>query len=169
MIKLPLIFFLIVLPFISNAQNNVSEKFEKIIFNTTTCYGKCPVYHLQIDNKKNVKLLASIVYKNPRVFGTNRSNLDTSKMGYFIGHIDDTLYNNLIKTLSNTNTDSLCWEDNGADAPIKTIIIYHNGQREFLRSMFPPKDSYDLIILLCTVCEKNNFQKTIEKFEIENP
>lgn len=133
-----------------------------IIYHTSGCYGYCPVYHLQVNNDKTARLYAEVVYKN----GT--SELDSSKMGYFTGTLQDTLFNNLKDKLNRLDLDNLTFDGaDCCDAPIVTIIIYYDGKRKFLRSMFPPAISGPLLSALDEICISNNFTRTSEPFRIE--
>ena len=151
----------------SNAQKNASGQFKKIIFETTGCMGKCPAYYLQIDNKKQAKLFAMAVYKDPDdVWGTR--SLDSSKMGYFCGGINNTTYDKLIKILQTSTGDSICCGQQGYDGSITTIIIYHNRKRKYLRAMFLSSTANNLFNLLFDICKRNDFLRSRKKFSIEN-
>lgn len=77
-------------------------RFEKIIFHTTECFGTCPVYHLQVDKSKQVKLNAQVVYKPRNGFQT-----DTASQGYFIGQLSDTTFEKLITAIQTCNLRTL--------------------------------------------------------------
>ena len=159
------IFLVSLLPHFSIAQIGKDINFEKIIFHTTGCYGFCPVYHLEIDNKKNAKLFSEMVYK-PSSKHSYRE--DTSKTGYFKGLIADTTFKHLLNEIQKIGIDSLTFDGaNCCDAPIRTIIIYYNNKRKYLRSMFPPDKARNLISLLYRICDINDFIKINGKFEIE--
>lgn len=152
---------------IPEQSNNSSGKkvfsFEKIIFHTTACYGFCPVYHLQLTQDKHIQLFTETAYT------TGEWKKDTSKTGYFIGYISDSVYTNLVNELSSIDLDNL--EFNNAqccDGSVKTIIVYYNGKRKVLRSMFPPDKARKLISMLYTICSESSLPKTTRGFYIEN-
>jgi hypothetical protein len=153
--------------FFGCAQSDKKVNLEKIIFHTSMCFGTCPTYHLQVDNNKNVKLYAEQVYKNPRDISSYEN--DTEKMGYFVGKISDTTFNKLTNELSEIGLDTLKFDDvNCCDGSLITIIVYYNGKRKFLKSMFPPEKSNTLISTLYDICKPSNLTKTTGKFIIEN-
>jgi hypothetical protein len=140
-----------------------SIKLEKIIFHTSSCFGTCPTYHLQIDSIKQAMLYAEEVFPDNYEF-----KRDSSKMGYFTGTIADTTYNKLISLLETCNLSTL--EFDGAqccDGSVITIIVYYNGQRKYLQSMFPPAIADSLISYLYAICARTALQKTKDKFIIE--
>ena len=138
-------------------------KLEKIIFHTSFCFGTCPTYHLQIDSNKQVKLFAEEVYQGKSLFLR-----DSTKMGYFIGEIPDTTFIKLAEELQSIGIDTLKFDGvNCCDGSVKTIIVYYNGKRKYLKSMFPPKIAENLIDRLNNICRNYNFKRTTEKFKIE--
>jgi len=153
------------LTFWSCNQNDRTINLEKIIFHTSVCYGSCPTYHLQVDSNKRIKLFAEQVFKNdPHI----TFELDSSKMGYFIGIVSDTTYNKLTNNLQNVGLKTLEFDGaNCCDASIKTIIIYYDKRRKYLQSMFPPEKANKLISTLYEICETSKLERTNEKFEIE--
>lgn len=148
-------------------QSDKNVKLDKIIFHTSMCFGTCPTYHLQVDNNREIKLYAEQVYKNPQDFGSFET--DTTKTGYFVGIVADTTFRKLTNELSNIGLDTL--EFDGAsccDGSLITIIIYYNGKRKFLKSMFPPDKANKLIGTLYDICETSKLTRTTEKFKIED-
>ena len=58
------IFYLIIsFILISCASKKNDNEFEKIIFHTSECFGTCPEYHLEINQKKEVKLYVEKAYE----------------------------------------------------------------------------------------------------------
>jgi len=160
---------LILLFLTSEAQKDKSFKFEKLIFHTTGCFGTCPTYNLEINKNKKVKLFTSQFYaelKKPLYIPT----IDSSKMGYFRGSINATTYKNLIKILHASDIDSLSFDSSAmcCDGSVKTIIVYYNGKRKYLTSMFPPDKADNLINALYAICRDSNLKKTTKKFKIED-
>lgn len=139
-----------------------SIKFEKIIYHTTSCFGSCPTINLEIANDRTIYLDGKF-YKGNSMYET-----DTIKSGEFIGKLNDTLYNELLNILQTCNLRTLAFpEIHGADAPVTTLIIYYNGQRKYLKSMFPPTIADRLIEFLYLVNERTNLTRTNEKRTIE--
>ncbi len=148
-------------------QSDKNVKLDKIIFHTSMCFGTCPTFHLQVDNNREVKLYAEEVYKNPNEFSS--FEIDTTKTGYFIGIVADTIFRKLTNELNDLGLDTL--EFDGAsccDGSLITIIVYYNGKRKFLKSMFPPYKAHKLIGTLYDICETSKLTRTTEKFNIED-
>lgn len=136
--------------------------FEKIIDHTTSCFGSCPIIDLEIRNDKSVYLEAQF-YNEDSVF-----EKDSIKSGLFKGKLNDTIYAELIDILQTCNLRAMSFpERHGADAPVTTLIIYYNGQRKFLKSMFPPTIAEKLIEFLYLTSERANLIRTNEKRTIE--
>jgi hypothetical protein len=142
---------------------DTSIKFDKIIFHTTECFGTCPVYHLEVDKSKNVKLNSQIVYNPITGFQS-----DTASQGYFMGRLSDTTFEKLIKALGTCNLRTLKMKNAlCCDGSIKTIIVYFNGQRKYFKTMFPPMIANEVVKTLFDICEKGGLKKTADKFKIE--
>lgn len=142
---------------------DTSINFDKIIFHTTECFGTCPVYHLQVDKSKQVKLNAQVVYKPRSGFRS-----DTASQGYFIGQLSDTTFEKLVKAIQTCNLRTL--KMNNAlccDGSVNTIIVYFNGQRKYFKTMFPPTIANELIRTLYDICDEGGLTKTVDKFKIE--
>jgi len=139
-----------------------SIHFEKIIYHTTSCFGSCPTIDLEIDNKRNIYIDGQF-YKDDSMFEN-----DTIKSGQFIGKLNDALYNELVTIIQTSNIKTLTFpERDGADAPVTTLIIYYNGKRKYLKSMFPPTIASKLIQYLYQINEKANLIRTTEKRILE--
>jgi hypothetical protein len=94
---------------------------------------------------------------------------DSSKMGYFTGRVADTTFNKLKLAITTLGIDTVKFRPiTCCDGALKTIIVYYDGKRKFLRSMFPPKTANNLIGLLQGICEQDNLQRTSSKFNIES-
>ena len=127
---------------------------------TTTCYGTCPKIDLEIDSNRNIYLSGEF-YK---AYGL----IDTAMSGKFVGKLTDTLYNELINILKTSNLRSLYFpEAEGMDGSTKTLIIYYNGQRKYLKSMFPPTIAERLILFLYRIRKIAVMTRTNEKRTIE--
>ena len=102
--------------------------FEKIIFHTTGCYGSCPTYHLQIEKNKAIKLHIQRAYKRHSMY-----EIDSTKIGYYEGVIDEINYQKLELLLKTCNLNTLEFDGaNCCDGSITTIIVYYNGKRKYL-------------------------------------
>ncbi len=138
-------------------------EFEKIIFHTTECFGRCNVYHLQVDGSGSVKLHRQLVYS--QVIG---APADTTVEGYFTGQVGDTSLKKLIRALQTCNLRTLKMNNTlCCDGSVSTIIVYFNGQRKYFKTMFPPAIANELISVLYNICDEKGFTKTVDKFELE--
>lgn len=145
--------------------DNEPFSFEKIIFHTTSCYGRCPIYHLQLTQDKQIRLHTEDAYRNDKDFSFKR---DSSKTGYFTGSIQDSVYKNLVTALSAIDLNNL--EFNNAqccDGTLITVIVYYNGKRKVLRSMFPPAKAQKLIGMLYDICGKSELIRSTQQFSVE--
>ena len=143
-----------------------SRSFEKIIFHTTGCFGFCPTYHLEVDNSKRVKLFAEQVFKKEEGFPFQEDSL---KMGYFKGEVNDSTFAKLNQELKTIGLDKLNFDGaNCCDGSTITIIVYYQGKRKVLTSMFPPQEAQKLIEILYEICEESSLVPSEEKFVIEH-
>jgi hypothetical protein len=135
---------------------------EKIIYQTTSCFGSCPTIDLEIDNDKSIYVSGKF-HK-----GFSEYEIDSLKSGQFKGKLTDSLYNELIAILETTNLRTLEFPEKiGEDAPVTTLIIYFNGQRKYLKSMFPPTIADRLIKFLYEVNQKTKLTRTNENRILE--
>lgn len=144
---------------------DTSIHFEKIKFHTTHCYGHCPIYHLEIDSSGNVRLHREMAYHEIK---EGKYEVDSTAIGYYQGKLDQNTLSELVSAIQTCNLNTL--EFDGADCcdgSIQTIIIYYNGRRKFLQSMFPPRMASRLIMKLLEISEKKDLKKIDEKFQIE--
>lgn len=129
--------------------------FEKIVFHTTQCFGSCPVVDMEIDSNRNV-VVHRVIFK-----GKGRGHEDDGLSGNFKGTIDVTSYKRLIDTLVASNYANLKFPaEFCCDAPVISIIVYANGQRTEMSSMFPPEEARPLINLLKGLGVGLRLQKT---------
>ena len=134
--------------------------FEKIIYHSSKCYWNCPIIDLEITSDKNI-YFAGRFYKG--IYG-----FDHAKSGHFTGMLSDSLYNELIDILQTCNLRTLTFPSrSGADAPIVTLIIYYNGQKKCLYSMFPPAITDRLIDFLHHINERVSLTRTNEIMVLE--
>lgn len=139
--------------------------FEKIIYHTSGCFGKCNVYHLEVNADRQVKLFSERVYA-PN--GKTMIDLDSTKMGYFTGTLSDEDFKSLCIEFKQVNMDSLSFPNVlCCDGPVTTLISYYNGKKKSLKSMTPSEKATPLLKALNYICQQNNFKKTDQRFEIE--
>jgi hypothetical protein len=136
--------------------------FEKIIFHTGRCFGTCPVYHLEVDGNKNVKLHKEAVF-------SRGMQTDSSKIGYFKGTADEEAFKSLVHEIQTIGIDTVNFGNaRCCDGSMITIIVYRDGKRRFMESMFPPQRTRNLVAALYAICENSQLEKTEEKFVIES-
>lgn len=143
-----------------NVDNTIN--FEKLIYHSTTCYGNCPRIEMEIDGDQNIYLSAEF-YKN-----NTFNQIDSARSGTFRGKIPDPLFNELIQLLQTCSLKTIVFpKRRGADAPVTTIIVYFNGEKKYLKSMFPPIISEKLIRYLFELNTKIKLFRTSEKRLLE--
>ena len=99
-------------------------RFEKIIFNSTSCYGYCPDMTLRIDNNRQVQFTGGKY---------------AVKQGSFTSGISSALLNELIEILKVCELDKI--ESNNQtniDAPTYTMEIHYNKKIKYLKSCMLP-------------------------------
>jgi hypothetical protein len=149
---------------LSGCGKSKQPAFDRIVFHTSMCFGSCPVYHLELNKDKKIKLFAESVSK-----GGWGSGWDTAKMGYFSGFASDTSFNQLSAIIKTIGIDTLTFKPIiCCDGSLFTIIVYRDGKRRYLHSMFPPAKAYPLIGTLYEICKKSNLKRT-SPFKIEQP
>ena len=141
-------------------KNEKHIDFEKIVFNTSTCFGTCSEYHLEINKEGGVRLNATEVYNN-RI-------RDTTKIGCFVGKVVDDSVKGIIDELIKIKIDTLKFDGvTCCDGSVITMIVYYDGKRKYLQSMFPPEKANNLINKLYGVCLDTKLKRTNENFVIE--
>ncbi|AZA74821.1 DUF6438 domain-containing protein [Chryseobacterium indoltheticum] len=100
---------IILFSFVGCTQEN--PKFDKIIYKTTSCFGTCPTYYLQINSDKTFQLFAEEVFKDD--FSIYGYELDSSKMGYFKGKLDDATFQNLNKKIQKISEPNYKYYNDG--------------------------------------------------------
>lgn len=143
---------------------NPKFKLEKLVFRTSACYGSCPILNLNLNSDRKIELEATYFDKNG-IYGIEE------KSGSFTGEIDEQTYNELLELLIQAKIDlfniipndfELC-----CDGAIKTIITYHNGKRNYVKSMHTPRILEELIKFLYLLPEKARLERTNKKFKFE--
>jgi hypothetical protein len=150
------VFLLIV--FSAKAQHP-KFNFQHLVFHAGYCYGPCPIFDLQIDSSGNALLHAEVY--------TPAWIVDSSRSGYFSGHVSDSVFQNLIAILERTGLDTVKYvPELCCDGSLITIISYHNNHRDFFETMWPPESMGKLIWALYDVCQKTSWKRCAE-FKLE--
>ncbi len=154
--------------FAQKQSNTKTKVFDKIIFHTGACYGFCPTYHLEINSAGKMKLHAETVYKEKTT--QDQSNLDTKKIGYFLGALDTKKIKALENAFLKMGADTIVFNGpNCCDAPFVSLILYYGGKKKSFSAMFPPEQANLLINLLNQIYRETKWQRSKEKFDIEAP
>ncbi|CAM1333015.1 DUF6438 domain-containing protein [Tenacibaculum aestuariivivum] len=149
-------------------QKFITDKnfeFEKLVFHTSTCFGSCPVIHLEILKDGTFKLDGTY-YKN-----RSYNSKDSERSGNFTGilknedlkELNDLIVKSRITTFEDTKKGNMFC----CDGAVKTIILYHNGKRNYFKAMFEPRLVQELIGFLYQIDKKVELTRTDEKFEFE--
>ncbi len=142
--------FLIISLFVFCAQLGKAQIFEKITFQSSYCFGTCPVYHLELKADKTFKLHAETVFLE----NSQSRELDSSKMGYFIGKIDQKTYDKFIAAFQQSDMCKLTFDGvKCCDGSLISMTINYDGIQKELVSMFPPNIAYPLIEVLYEICQ----------------
>ena len=162
-------FYLIIISFILNscASKKNNNGFEKIIFHTSKCFGTCPEYHLEINKNKEVKLYVEKAYEKRKI--------DTLKMGYYKGKLDDKTYMEFIDLIKKIDL-----EKSGIIEPKRepntiilkegsqlSLILYTNKQRKPIIYIYPAGHWEKLMNFVYKIANDDKLIKTKEKLEIE--
>lgn len=127
----------------------------KIVFHSTRCFGWCPVIDMQVDSAGNMIVRRAVFPER-----TKGGEADSTKSGMFKSSISKANYDSLVSLLVKTNIDSLKFPDQMCcDAPVVTLIVYHNHKRKYLKSMFPPEEAQPLMSFLKTLALDSTLQK----------
>ena len=134
-------------------------KLQRLIFHSSRCNGTCPSIDLEIDSNRNIVLTREI-YKS-------KSGIDRSLSGQFRGTISAEDYAEIKNLLQASELSSLQFPAvDCCDGPVKTIIVYYNNNRKYLRSMIPPEKAHKLISFL-TQIGTQSFERVNEVASIE--
>jgi hypothetical protein len=137
--------------------------FDSIEFSTGPCFGACAEYHLRVYGNRKFKLYAGRVYSALNDSAVFR--LDSTKMGYFAGSVNDTLFKRLNTEIRRMNLDSLTYKgSNCCDAPIKSFTVYYKGRNKEITAMFPPPVTYKFINALGEICASNPMTRMTDTF-----
>ncbi|RZJ70699.1 DUF6438 domain-containing protein [Flavobacterium sp.] len=142
------------------ATKSESSSFEKIVYHTSGCFGFCPIYHLQVEGNGKIRLHIERVYTNGR-------EVDSTKIGYYEGTLDKALYSKLESEIRKFDTSKIKFENTSCcDGVLKTVILYRNGKREFVREMFEPEQMRPLVGVLNEICAFGGLRR-VGEFEVE--
>jgi len=127
-----------------------TQIFEKITFQTSYCFGTCPVYRLELRADKTFKLHAETVFLE----NTQTRELDSSKMGYFVGKVDPKTYAKFLTAFQQSDMCNLMFDGvKCCDGSLITLIVNYDGTQKELVSMFPPKQADVLLDVLYEICQ----------------
>ncbi len=138
-----------------------SFAFEKMTFHSGPCFGTCPSYHMEIRSDKTVLLKGDSLY-------SKRGTFDYGRVGRYTARLSDTTYARLLGELRAMGLDTVRFQGPYCcDAPMKTMIVYYNGKRKYLRAMFPPGHARQLLATLHGIYARSAFTPSEQQFEIE--
>ncbi|WP_233847470.1 hypothetical protein [Dyadobacter sp. CY326] len=96
-----------------------------------------PTIELEVDSTRH----AYMNYTN-----TDEDYKATLATGSYSAVLNDETFNELICQLQNCSLRTLKFIDvKGADSPVKTLIVYFNGKRKYLKSIAPSRVAEDLL------------------------
>lgn len=159
----------LIIPFIlfSCASKKNDKGFEKIIFHTSKCFGTCPEYHLELNQKKEIKLYVEKAYQKRKI--------DTLKIGNYKGKLDDETYSEFISLIK-----IIDFEKSGINEPKRetntkilkegsqlSLILYINKRRKPMINIYPAGHWEKLMTFLYKIADFESLTKTNEKLEIE--
>ena len=146
---------------------NEQPSFDKIYYHTTTCFGTCPEYYIEINRDKTFKLFAKTVFKeNTSYFDLE---FDSLQMGYFKGKIDEKIYQKLDEQIKIISSKDYKYDRNQmiTDTPEITLIVQRGADKTCFQTFYPTENFQNNVInLLNSICETSQMEKT-EKFNIE--
>jgi hypothetical protein len=113
--------------------------FKKLVYHATQAWNG-PSVDMEIDSNKTLYMH----YVN------NSEGYDHGlASGNYSAVLDDASYKELIYNLQTCNLRKMKFRDiEGADSPVITLIVYFNGKRKYLKSMFPPRIASDLLTFI---------------------
>ena len=130
-----------------------SLKFEKIIFNATECFGRCPAMSLEIKSDEKFRFIGGKY---------------SAKNGHYSGTISSDQYNQLLEILRYAQLDLVeCSSNQNIDLPTYTLEVQYNGRIRYFKTCVLPFVLDDLGEFLLTLPGRVNLIDSNEKFEIE--
>ncbi len=152
---------------ISCATKKVEDRFEKIIFHTTKCFGTCPEYHLELNKNQEIKLYTEKAYQKRKI--------DTSKIGYYKGKLDNKTYAEFLELL-----DKIDLKKSGIIEPIYEpntillnersqlfLILYMDKKRKPIIYIYPAGHWQKIMTFLYKIAEDDSLIKINEELDIE--
>lgn len=161
-------FFIITsLLIISCATKKVENRFEKIIFHTTKCFGTCPVYHLELNKNKEIKLYIEKAYQKRKI--------DTSRIGYYKGKLDNKTYAEFLGLLNKIDLKKSgiiepIYEPNTTileDGTQLYLILYIDKLRKPIIYIYPEGHWQKTMTFLYKIAEDESLIKINEELDIE--
>jgi len=150
---------------ITGCKTEEHQSFEKIIFHNSRCFGDCDVYHLEIKGDTSVKVYGEAVYQHS---GRKMYIHSPDKEGYFSGKAKRNEFKTLDSIIRHIGIDTIKFDNSDCcDGIIYTIIIYREGKRIELKSMFPPEKARQLIAVLNSICRNSDVKRTAKPFTLE--
>lgn len=151
----------------SCASKKKDVKFDKVIFHTSKCFGTCPEYHLELNQNKEIKLFVEKAY--------TKRTIDTSKMGYYKGKLDNETYAelvNLIETIDVQKSGIIEPKQEPNTIIIKegsqlSLLLYNNKERKPITYIYPAGHWQKLMKFVYEVAADDKLIKTKEKLDIE--
>ncbi|CAM4426528.1 DUF6438 domain-containing protein [Flavobacterium terrigena] len=152
---------------ISCATKKNEDRFEKIIFHTTKCFGTCPEYHLELNKNQEIKLYIEKAYQ--------KRILDTSRIGYYKGKLDNKTYAEFLELLGKMDLDK-----SGIIEPEREpntvvlretsqlyLILYNDKLRKPIIYIYPAGHWQKIMAFLYKIAEDKSLTKTNEELDIE--
>jgi hypothetical protein len=133
-----------------------AQIFEKITFKTSYCFGTCSVYQLELKADKSFQLHREIVFLE----NSQTRELDSAKMGYFIGKLDKKMYEKFIAAFQLSDMCNLTFDGvKCCDGSVITMTVHYDGIQKELISMSPPKKADALLDILYEICNTSPMQR----------
>lgn len=139
-------------------------RFEKLVYHTTECFGSCPIIDLELNSNRQIRCSARNAYN----FAGN-GGLDSSLIGDFSGLLPHKEFDTLMLLLKTAGLRTLKYRPQFCcDAPVTTLIVYSNGERKYIKSMFLPPHLYTLIGYLYRLNRKAILVRSRNKIKLED-
>ncbi len=146
-------FLLLIAP--CNSSKNIAKTPEQnnskvvIIFQTTACFGRCPIYTLTINGESNTATF--IGERDTEKIGTYTRSISEKELSVFVKAFEDSNFNSLNDEYPGTITDF----------PYKYITYTNNGKTKKIKERSgAPKELTDLEKLLSNYANSEDWKKT---------
>lgn len=159
------IFLMLSIMALTSCEKREEIHIERIVFHTSTSFlGKDPSYHLAINKNRIASLIVEEAFKNSTKFPT----VDSTKIGYYIGQVDEKQFKALERELYRIDITNLQLEDLSiSDVSEKSIIIYLQGKKIKIDKTYRSKKLNSLVTMLESIYEDGSFTKVNQQFGIE--